>query len=146
MSEHETHGQEENEREKYLKTELKEERSEEAQLKRVLEELREREEKTEEEIRREEKHHPSHEFSLIFIINGESFEVTCSPAELLRRAVEKALHESGNTGRREISEWEVRNEEGVLLEMGREIKKLGLKKGEQLFLSLKVAAGGAYAG
>ena len=146
MSEHDTHAGEENEREEYLREELREERSEEAQLERTLEDLRERERNTEEELRREEKHHPSRAYYLIFIINGESFEVTCSRTELLKLAVEKALQESGNTGRREISEWEVRNEDGVLLEMGREIEKLDLKKGAQLFLSLKVAAGGAYAG
>lgn len=145
MSEHEDHGRERNERKEYLTEELREERSEEAQLESALEEVREREKRTEEELRHEEKHRPSRNFYLIFIINGESFEVACSPAELLKLAVETALRESGNTGRREISEWEVRNEDGVLLEMGREIEKLDLKRGAQLFLSLKVAAGGACA-
>jgi hypothetical protein len=61
---------------------------------------------------------------------------------LLRVAVEKALAESGNTGRRDPSEWEVRDSAGVLLEMAREIKALGLDDGARLFLSLKVGAGG----
>ena len=128
------------EREDYLKEELIEERREEKELEKTLDELHKREERTERELERE-KHH-SHPFFLVFIINGEDFSIACSPKEILRLAVEKALAESGNTGRREISEWEVRNEDGVLLEMAREIEKLGLHEGARLFLSLKVAAGG----
>jgi hypothetical protein len=128
------------EREHYLEGELEEERREENELEKTLEEVRRREQRTEEELERE-KHRP-HPFVLVFIINGEDFPTTCSPEEILRKTVERALAESGNSGRREVSEWEVRNEEGVLLEMAREVEKLGLQEGARLFLSLKVAAGG----
>jgi len=82
-----------------------------------------------------------HRVKLIFIINGENFSVEASDDATLRHAVERALRESGNTGR-PPDEWEVRDSNGVLLEMGRTIEHLGLKNGARLFLSLRVGAGG----
>jgi hypothetical protein len=83
-----------------------------------------------------------HEITLIFIINGEDFRVETNVEARLIIAVERALVESGNTGRRDPREWEVRNSSGVLLEVDRTIQELGLKDGTRLFLSLKVGAGG----
>ena len=83
-----------------------------------------------------------HKIELIFIINGEDFDVEAHLDEVLSAAVEKALHKSRNTGR-PADEWEVRNAEGVLLEQARTIAELGLKNRERLFLSLRVGAGGS---
>ncbi len=80
--------------------------------------------------------------TLIFIINGENFPVEANVNAPLLVAVEKALAVSGNTGRRDPREWEVRDSSGVLLELDRTIKELGLKDGARLFLSLRVGAGG----
>jgi hypothetical protein len=80
--------------------------------------------------------------TLIFIINGENFPVEADIHALLVVAVERALVLSGNTGRRDPREWEVRDSGGVLLEVDRSIKDLGLKDGDRLFLSLQVGAGG----
>ena len=82
-----------------------------------------------------------HRISLIFIINGESFRVETNVNAPLSSAVEKALSTSGNTGR-PLAEWEVRDSSGVLLDISRKIKDLGLKDGARLFLSLRVGAGG----
>jgi hypothetical protein len=79
---------------------------------------------------------------LIFIINGENFPVETNAHAPLIVAVERALVLSGNTGRRDPREWEVRDSGGVLLEVDRSIKDLGLKDGARLFLSLRVGAGG----
>lgn len=78
---------------------------------------------------------------LIFIINGESFPVETNVNAPLSAAVERALSQSGNTGR-PLSEWEVRDSSGVLLDTSRKVKDLGLKDGARLFLSLRVGAGG----
>jgi hypothetical protein len=83
-----------------------------------------------------------HKITLIFIINGENFPVEANANAPLLVAVEKALVLSGNTGRRDPREWEVRDSSGVLLEIDRTIKELGLKDGARLFLSLRVGAGG----
>ena len=83
-----------------------------------------------------------HKIRLVFIINGENFPVETNVHALLLVAVERALVVSGNTGRRDPREWEVRDAGGVLLEVDRSIKDLGLKDGARLFLSLRVGAGG----
>jgi hypothetical protein len=82
--------------------------------------------------------------TLIFIINGENFPVKTNVEAHLGGAVDRALSESKNTGR-PPSEWEVRDASGVLLEIGRKIRDLGLKDGSRLFLSLRVGAGGNHA-
>lgn len=82
-----------------------------------------------------------HGITLIFIINGESFPVETNINAPLSAAVERALSESGNRGR-PLSEWEVRDSAGALLDMARTVKELGLKNGARLFLSLRVGGGG----
>jgi hypothetical protein len=83
-----------------------------------------------------------HAITLVFIINGENFPLEVYVELLLIGAVEKALLLSGNTGRRDPREWEVRDARGVLLEVDRSILDLGLKDDDRLFLSLRVGAGG----
>jgi hypothetical protein len=133
---------EESDREAELREKLEKIRAEEAKLQAELES----DEKVAHAIEREleEKRHQrdGDHIRLIFIINGEDFEVRARPKDLLISAVQVALTESGNTGRRDPSEWEVRDSGGALLEMNREIKALGLHDGARLFLSLKVGAGG----
>ena len=82
-----------------------------------------------------------HKIALIFIINGENFYVETNINAPLTAAVQRALSESGNSGR-PLSEWEVRDSAGALLDMTRTVKELGLKNGARLFLSLRVGAGG----
>jgi hypothetical protein len=129
--------------EQRLEKELAEVRTQEDKIESELEHVRQEEEKIEKELKKEHRrHHSKKPFFLIFIINGEDFKVKTHVEDFLSAAVEKALVESGNTGRRDPSEWEVRDSAGVLLEMAREIKALGLEDGARLFLSLKVGAGG----
>jgi hypothetical protein len=130
------------EAERRLEEELVHTLKEEEKLERELASVQQQEERIEKELEEERPHHPEERFFLIFIINGEDFEVETKIDDLLRAAVERALEVSGNTGRRDPSEWEVRNSAGVLLEMAREIRALGLVRGARLFLSLKVGAGG----
>jgi hypothetical protein len=77
-----------------------------------------------------------------FIINGEVTTITWFDQYTLLSAVECALDLSGNTGRRNSREWEVRDASGVLLKVDRTMQALGLKDGARLFLSLRVGAGG----
>ena len=83
-----------------------------------------------------------HQIDLNFIINGETFPVETNIEAPLSSAVEKALSKSHNTGR-PISEWEVRDASGALLDISQQVKDLGLKDGARLFLSLRVGAGGS---
>jgi hypothetical protein len=83
-----------------------------------------------------------HKITLVFVINGENFSVETNINAPLMSAVQRALAESHNTGR-DPSEWEVRDSNGVLLEVHRTPKELGLADNARLFLSLRVGAGGA---
>lgn len=82
-----------------------------------------------------------HKVELTFIINGANFSVETNLNAPLKEAVARALSESGNTGR-PPSEWQVRDANGVLLEVERKIRDFGFQNGARLFLSLAVGAGG----
>ncbi len=82
--------------------------------------------------------------NLIFVINGVDFDVRTNVDAVLISAVEKALSESGNTGRRDPSEWEVRDANGAQIDIHRKVKDLGLGNNARLFLSLRVGAGGNF--
>ncbi|HLY61025.1 MAG TPA: DUF2604 domain-containing protein [Terriglobia bacterium] len=78
---------------------------------------------------------------LIFIINGANFAVKANINAPLKEAVAQALQESGNSGR-PPSDWQVRDSNGVLLDVNRKIEELGIANGARLFLTLAVGAGG----
>lgn len=78
---------------------------------------------------------------LVFIINGVDLSIDVNMDAPLIEAVQRVLEESNNTGR-PPEEWEVRDVGGVLLEINRTPKELGLQEGARLFLSLRVGAGG----
>lgn len=86
--------------------------------------------------------HGDHKITLIFVINGANFSVEANVNDPLKAAVQRALQESGNTGR-PLSDWQVRDANGVLVDIDRKIKDLGLTNGARLFLTLAVGAGGA---
>lgn len=88
-----------------------------------------------------DEHHRGRGFTLIFIINGQDFPTRADAQLPLRIAVERALTDTGNTGR-PLDEWEVRNANGVLLDTNKSPQELGLHGGARLFLSLRVGAGG----
>lgn len=86
-------------------------------------------------------HEEQHKVQLIFIINGASFSLDVTVEAPLLEAVKRALEESGNTGR-PASEWQVRDANGVLLDVQKKVKDFGFHNGTRLFLSLAVGAGG----
>jgi hypothetical protein len=79
--------------------------------------------------------------ALIFIINGENFSIETNVNAPLLSAMQRALADSQNTGR-DPAEWELRDSNGVLLEVHRTPGELGLANNARLFLSLRVGAGG----
>jgi hypothetical protein len=79
---------------------------------------------------------------LVFVVNGEDVDMPkLNIHEPLHAARNKALADSGNTGR-PPAEWEIRTEAGVLLNPDAKLESLGLKPGTRLFLTLAVGAGG----
>jgi hypothetical protein len=79
--------------------------------------------------------------TLNIVINGETFPVDTNVNAPLTTVAERALTESGNSGR-PLGEWELRDSNGALVDMNRKVKDVGLKNGARLFLSLRVGAGG----
>ncbi|SRR6266568_216491 len=143
MREHEL----EQELEKDFKREKKTERELEKvhELEHELEEELVEEHKEEEKIEQEidaERHHHHPRFHLVFILNGEDIRIDVDPDAPLVKAVEKALSESGNSGRKNVSEWELRDAAGTLLDVQRTAKDLSIADGTRLYLSLGVGAGG----
>lgn len=78
--------------------------------------------------------------TLIFIVNGEPFEVKTNLNAPLKSAVEKVLSDSENTGR-PLSDWQVKYN-GVILDINAKVKDLNLPDRAELILSLKVGEGG----
>jgi flagellar biosynthesis GTPase FlhF len=128
-------------REEESEQELEEEHRREEEIERNLEKEHRQEEKIEEELENERRRHRHEHVLLIFIINGAEFPLETNINSSLKEAVARALSESGNTGR-PPSEWQVRDANGVLLEVERKIKDLGFSNGTRLFLTLAVGAGG----
>lgn len=79
---------------------------------------------------------------LVFIINGEDTVVEVNVHPPLHVAVREALRISGNTGRTDPADWELRDGAGTLLDTNRSVQDYGLPNGARLYLSLRVGAGG----
>lgn len=79
--------------------------------------------------------------TLVFIVNGTPTEVTTNIKAPLKSAAERALEQTGNTGR-PISAWQVIYE-GNVLDMDKKIEEFDFQDGAELSLSLKAGAGGA---
>ena len=79
--------------------------------------------------------------SLEVIVSGTATEVDANPKQKLKVIVEKALYQTGNTGR-EITSWTLKTREGAVLELDQTVEDYDLKDGTQLILSLQAGAGG----
>ena len=80
--------------------------------------------------------------TVVFVVNGVDVPVEANIHEPLRAARDKALAESGNTGR-PVDEWQVTDDQGQELAPDSKLEDLGLPDGARLFLTLKVGAGGS---
>lgn len=75
------------------------------------------------------------------IVNGQPTVVSANPNSPLHTIVPRALEQTGNAGQQPDA-WELRNAEGVTLELGRKIKDFGFPPGVKLFLNLRAGIGG----
>jgi hypothetical protein len=79
--------------------------------------------------------------SLIVIVNGTSVTEEANPHQKLQVVAQKALEDSGNTGR-PLADWTLKTRDGVPLDMGNTVESYGLSDGTQLVLSLDAGIGG----
>ena len=75
------------------------------------------------------------------VVNGTPSEIEQNVHSPLSAIIERALAETGNVGQ-PAENWELRDEQGVLLEPGRKIESYGFVGAVTLFLSLKAGVGG----
>ena len=78
---------------------------------------------------------------MVVVVYGQSERLKVNLHQTLEHLVHEALQKSGNQGQAP-SEWELRTEDGRLLEQGLTAAAAGLHDGVTLFLSPKAGAGG----
>lgn len=78
---------------------------------------------------------------VVVVVSGQSERLKVNVHQTLEHLVHEALQKSGNQGQAP-SEWELRTEDGRLLEQGLTAAAAGLHDGATLFLSPKAGAGG----
>lgn len=90
----------------------------------------------------DDKDHGSREIIILkFIVNGTPTEVKVNIHPPLKVAVEKALKQTGNTGR-PLEDWELKWLDKVL-DISKSAKDYKIPNGTELFLSLRAGQGGA---
>ncbi len=81
------------------------------------------------------------QISLTFIVNGKEANVEkVNLHQPLKVSVEKALEETGNTGR-ELSDWQVKLND-IELDITKKVEELNIPSGAKLFISLRAGQGG----
>lgn len=75
------------------------------------------------------------------VVNGQPTLVKANTEAPLSTVVEHALQQSGNSGQ-PISNWELRDSGGQILDLSRKVESYNLQSGATLFLNLKAGVGG----
>ena len=83
----------------------------------------------------------SEKTTFTIVVNGTPAVIEQNNNSPLHAVIERALGETGNVGQ-PAENWELRDEQGVLLEPGRKIGSYGFPALITLFLSLKAGVGG----
>jgi hypothetical protein len=78
---------------------------------------------------------------IVIVVNGKPTEVEANPKAALQSVIEKALHQTGNSGQ-PPENWELRDAAGVLLDPTRKIEDFHFPDDVRLFLNLKAGVGG----
>ena len=79
--------------------------------------------------------------TLTIVVNGNPTEVNANLNAPLRTVVNKALEQTGNVGQ-PAENWELRDGQGVLLNLDTKIGEYHFPADVKLFLSLKAGVGG----
>ena len=81
------------------------------------------------------------QIELTIIVNGQPVTAKVNTEELMSAAVKYALDNSGNSGQ-PITNWELRDGSGQILDLNKKIGDFVLDKNTKLFLNLKAGVGG----
>ena len=81
-------------------------------------------------------------FEITIVVNGKPEGLKVGLDEQIGEAVKAALEQSGNSGQ-PADQWELRDENGQILDTGKKIGESGIGPGAKLFLNLKAGVGGS---
>lgn len=79
--------------------------------------------------------------TLLVIVSGTPTKVEANSKQKLQVVAEKALEQTGNTGR-PLSDWAIKTREGAVLDMKNTVESYGLQDNSQLVMSLEAGVGG----
>lgn len=82
------------------------------------------------------------DFEITVVVNGKPEAIKVDLDEPIADAVNTALEDSGNSGQ-PAEQWELRDEAGQVLDLGKTFGELDITEGAKLFLSLKAGVGGS---
>ena len=85
---------------------------------------------------------PRNKNTLTVIVNGTPTEVEANENAPLKMIIPKALEQTGNTGQ-PPDQWELKDAQGNLLDLGKKIGDYHFPADVKLFLSLKAGVGGS---
>lgn len=85
--------------------------------------------------------HPDKHIQLVVVVSGQPFPESVNPNERLEILVRKALNDSDNQGQ-PPGDWELRLEDGTLLNQEQRAGDAGLRDGMTVFLNPRAGAGG----
>ena len=75
------------------------------------------------------------------VVSGQPVRLKVNVHQTIEHLIHEALQQSGNKGQAP-SEWELRREDGTLLDQSSRVADAGLKDGVTLFLNPRAGAGG----
>jgi hypothetical protein len=85
--------------------------------------------------------HEDRHIDLVIVVSGQPLPLSVNTSERIEVVVRKALNDSGNHGQ-PPDDWELRREDGTLVEQQLTIRDAGLRDGMTLFLNPRAGAGG----
>jgi hypothetical protein len=85
---------------------------------------------------------PKEEIDVVVVVSGQPERLRIRAHEKLEHLVREALRKSGNEGQ-PPSDWDLRTEDGRLLDQSMTVKAAQIQDGMTLFLSPKAGAGGS---
>jgi hypothetical protein len=82
-----------------------------------------------------------HKTQLLVVVNGVETLVEANESAPLKTVAQHALSASGNNGR-PLSDWELKDEQGRLLDLDRKVGSFGFAPNALLYLTLTVGVNG----